>query len=336
MKAESLSLEGTFFIKGEFIEGTYDRVTCNFYQGEGNGKKALFLPLPVNAHTHLGDSFITQEPKGTLEEIVGPGGFKLSMLSETSENTIINGIKKSINYMKRIGTGSFIDFRETGYSGINTLEALRKSQENCIIMGRPKNVDDLKKISNIIDGVGFSALSDDNVAEMKIIAKEAKKNKLLVSTHYSEKKYEPMELLNEINPDFLIHCTALKSNQLDDLSKITKNVVVTPRSNLFYGIRPDYSKFIRSDFSLMLGTDNVMTVNPNIFEEMDFLYRYQRNVNRIEPEKIMEMAFCNSINPQKGKVKRSWFTFQGKIPTPFQIVTKFSYLNAKKIVEIEL
>ena len=50
-----------------------------------NGMYGTLIPMPVNAHTHIGDSFIRDEPRGELPEIVGPGGFKHRQLENSSE-----------------------------------------------------------------------------------------------------------------------------------------------------------------------------------------------------------------------------------------------------------
>ncbi len=42
---------------------------------------------------------------------------------------------------------------------------------------------------------------------------------------------------------------------------------------------------------LMIGTDNVFITEPDLFAEMDFLYRYQRFNTYISPSEILR--FCN-------------------------------------------
>jgi hypothetical protein len=96
---------------------------------------------------------------------------------------------------------------------------------------------------------------------------------------------------------------------------------------------------VESGFNIMLGTDNVMTVNPDIFQEMDFLYRIQKNTNRISHEDIMKMAFVNPykfIDKMGMKIEKRWLKFSGKIPTPYQIVTKLHLMNPVETTEIEL
>ena len=67
--------------------------------------------MPVNAHTHIGDSFIKDEPIGDLPEIVGPGGFKHRQLENSSDGIIMEGIKNSTSFMEKSGILSYFDFR---------------------------------------------------------------------------------------------------------------------------------------------------------------------------------------------------------------------------------
>ncbi|MHB1439817.1 MAG: amidohydrolase family protein [Cuniculiplasma sp.] len=337
MKNEEIA--GTFYIDGEYRDGIYYPEFNRFEEESHVRVKNFFIPMAVNAHTHIGDSFISSEPSGTLEEIVGPGGFKLRELQNVGQDTLIGGMKNSIKYMQGIGTGSFFDYREAGSSGIESLKTIRENEQNSLILARPDDEEDIRSISSIVNGVGFSAISDQNVDSMKEMAKIARNLKLLVSTHYSENRYEPMEPLFELKPDLLIHCTSLSRNQLNELLSVTKNVAVTPRSNRFFGIDANYSELIEAGFNLMLGTDNVMTVSPNIYQEMDFLFRIQKNRQRISPENIMKIVFKNPydfIQKAKVPVKRKWMHFKGIVPTPFQIVTKFNLFNPLEIKEVEL
>ncbi len=325
---------GTFYLDGEYRKGIYYSDENRFEENENVREEILYIPKPVNAHTHIGDSFIKEEPVGTLAEVVGPGGFKLRRLKSSDPEVLIGSIKNSINYMKGIGTGTFIDFREAGSSSMETIKAMRSSHPGSIILGRPENLEGLEKMKELINGIGFSAVSDDDNDLMISLGKRARNLGLIVSTHYSENRQEPIEPLYELKPDLLIHCTALGRNKLQSLKSITNNVAITPRSNFFFNIRPDYKMFLEEDINLMLGTDNVMTVNPNIFEEMDFLFRIQKNLNRIEPEEIMKMAFHNSFKFMKKSGIRNgenWIKFMGRIPSPYQIVTKFHLLNPVEI-----
>ena len=88
--------------------------------------KGLILPSLVNAHTHIGDSFIKQIkiklPKNVEKLVAPPEGLKHKLLKTTSDEDIIQGMEKSIDMMIKNGTKYFYDFRENGVLGINQLK----------------------------------------------------------------------------------------------------------------------------------------------------------------------------------------------------------------------
>jgi len=77
----------------------------------------LIVPTFVNAHTHIGDSFIREKdvklpfirekdvklPKNIEELVAPPNGLKHKLLNQASEGEIIDGMKKSIGEMKKTG-----------------------------------------------------------------------------------------------------------------------------------------------------------------------------------------------------------------------------------------
>ena len=115
----------------------------------------------------------------------------------------------------------------------------------------------------------------------------------IFSIHASEWVREDMDYVLSLNPDFIVHCIEADSNDLDRISRMKIPVAVTPRSNYFYGKKPDYSKFLDHEIDMMLGTDNVMVSTPDIYAEMDFMYKVEKTFNRISPEQIVKMVFLN-------------------------------------------
>ncbi len=313
---------GDFFNGKEMVEGYLDTEEGIFHQGVEGRKEYTCIRAPVNAHTHLGDSFIMDEPVGTLAEIVGPGGFKHTHLANTNVEKISQYMEESIEFMKRSGTHIFFDFRETGNRARMTIETIRNHSDG-IVLARPENIEDFKKVLDIIHGIGFSAVSDMNMDYARSLSEFAHKNGKIVASHFSENRVESLENIGEIKPDFLVHCTALDKKQLMDLYQITENIAVTPRSNRFFNIESDYRKFLDNGFNLCLGTDNAMICLPDLFGEMEFLYRIQKNVNRISPEEILEMA---TINPYKMletfhiEYREKWLCFKEREMTPYSII----------------
>ena len=101
--------------------------------------KGLIVPTFINAHTHIGDSFIRDKnidlPKNIEELVAPPDGLKHKLLREASDEEIIEGMEKSLYVMIKNGTKFFCDFRENGILGISQLKtALHLWKINSLIL----------------------------------------------------------------------------------------------------------------------------------------------------------------------------------------------------------
>ena len=122
--------------------------------GKGNPPKkpiykGLIVPTFVNAHTHIGDSFIREKnidlPKNIEELVAPPNGLKHKLLREASDEDIIKGMEKSIDIMIKSGTKYFCDFRENGILGISQLKAaLQLWNMTSLILSRPDSLEYIK------------------------------------------------------------------------------------------------------------------------------------------------------------------------------------------------
>jgi cytosine/adenosine deaminase-related metal-dependent hydrolase len=242
--------------------------------------KGLIIPTFVNAHTHIGDSFIKKKhaklPKN-IEELVGPpNGLKHRLLSRASDKEIINGMKNSIYEMKKTGVSIFCDFREGGKNGLNLLKIALKNQDILpVIFSRPKDLKyDSKEINDLLNssnGIGLSSISDWEYPEIVKIAKHVKKNNKIFGIHASERCREDIDLILDLKPDFLVHMTKASES---DFIKVKENnipVVICPRSNDFFGITPNYKLIKKTDLTFLIGTDNAMLNNSSVLDEIFFI-----------------------------------------------------------------
>jgi cytosine/adenosine deaminase-related metal-dependent hydrolase len=108
-------------------------------------------------------------------------------------------------------------------------------------------------------------------------------------------KSETIRALN-MKPHFLVHMTYASSNDLRSASKKTSGIVICPRANaaLAEGI-PDIELMKKFGCTIALGTDNVMINSPDIFREMDYLWKVTMGIHkkRIDPKEILKMATVN-------------------------------------------
>ncbi len=279
-------------------------------------KDSLLIPGFINAHVHIGDSFA--KDKGinlSLPEVVEPpDGLKHRLLKETEKETIIDGMKNGFKEMLSSGTTTFVDFREGGPEGILILkEALKDSLIRAFILGRTTpDFNTPHEILKMAHGIGLSSsnIYADNELEMiAIFCLEASK---IISTHVSEteeereiafKKFKISDIERSIkllNADLLVHAIYADDKDIDLISKHNTPIVICPRANGYFGVGfPPISAFLKHKILLCLGTDNVMANSPDLFREMEFLFKLFRGTNGINMLKTKDILSMVTINPAK-------------------------------------
>ena len=240
----------------------------------------LIVPSFVNAHTHIGDSFIKNKkinlPKDVEKLVAPPNGLKHKLLNKASEREIVDGMKKSIDEMVESGVSVFCDFRENGIKGINKLKnALTNTNLSSIILSRPVKMEYNKDEINVLlensNGIGLSSISDWNYSELARIAGHAKKKGKVFAIHASERIREDIDLVLDLKPDLLIHMVKANKSDLEIVKDNDIPIVVCPRSNNFFGLKTDLELFKKVGVKLILGTDNAMINSPNILDEITFI-----------------------------------------------------------------
>ena len=154
------------------------------------------------------------------------------------------------------------------------------------------------------DGLGISGSNENSDSSLKQFSKTKKLRAIhCAETKQSFSKSKSITKKTEVqrglllNPHFLIHMTYATKNYLKLASKKTKGIVVCPRANasLAEGI-PDVEQMMKMKCNLAIGTDNVMINSPDLFREMDFLWKVTMGINkkRIDPKKILKMTTVNA------------------------------------------
>ncbi len=283
-----ITISGLIYKDRRFEEG-HIIVSDNGYEikpgiMEGADHNGIIIPKFINCHTHIGDSAIPRPPKGTVEEIVGPpDGYKHRMLRQTSEEDIVQGMRKSIRIMESNGIGRFIDFREEGIKGTRQLS---KSMEDetysdhdgrikCDIYARPENnVFDQDEIDNLLEvstGLGISAISDWDYDELKAVGEYVAGEGQTLALHASERSREDIDKILDLKPKFLVHMIHASDDDLALCADGGIPIIICPRSNAFFGTTPPIERMLAAGIDICLGTDNMMLVEPDMFGEMEFL-----------------------------------------------------------------
>ena len=92
----------------------------------------------------------------------------------------------------------------------------------------------------------------------------------------------------------------------------TRGIVICPRANaaLAEGI-PDIDLMLRAKCNITIGTDNVMLNSPDLFREMDYLWKVTMGMSqaRFDPKEILKMATVNAgkmLNQKIGCIKENY------------------------------
>ena len=226
--------------------------------GKGNPPKkpickGLIVPTFINAHTHIGDSFIREKkidlPKNVKQLVAPPNGLKHKLLREASDEDIIDGMEKSIDIMIKNGTRYFCDFRENGILGISHLKAaLQSGNLTSLILSRPDSLNYNKNEVDILlknsDGIAISSISDWDYSELQKVARDTRHKNKIFALHASERIRENIDDILDLKPNF----------------KLLKKVEV----------------------NLLLGTDNAMLNSPVILEELNYLRSTTKEFSTME------------------------------------------------------
>ncbi|MHB8634749.1 MAG: amidohydrolase family protein [Thermoplasmatota archaeon] len=241
--------------------------------------RGWICPAPVNAHTHVADTFLRSHPKpASVAELVGPGGWKARQLAAASASEVVSGMRQVADEMAAVGTACFIDFREGGAAGAKLLRGAGLDVP-AQIYGRPAantfDEDEAAQVLAVVDGVGLSALRDfprkKDVAAWAEFCHDAHKPFAL---HASEAVREPMDAILSMEPAFLVHATSATRGDLDAVAAAGLPVVVCPRSNSHNGIRTPLDRYIAAGVTVALGTDNGMLADGNILQEAAQLFAW--------------------------------------------------------------
>jgi len=246
-------------------------------------QSTIMIPGLINSHVHIGDSFAKELGfnRGLSEIVAPPFGLKHKLLRKTSEETIIIGIKKAISEMLSNGITCFVDFREGGVEGVNLLrKVLEQVTINCLIYGRFMDESEIDAIFELADGVGLASYDQISMNNKKYVAKSKSISRKMIACHCAEKNHDPKLIDNIFNDnlvDVIIHGTKLTKKDLIRIQKEEKSLVLCPRCNGYFGVGfPPITEILQLEIPVSLGTDNLMTNNTDLFEEMRYLYRILR------------------------------------------------------------
>ena len=304
-----------------------------------NCEGLLLIPGLINSHTHIGDSIgkdigLNKDPDSKIHPVFG---IKQKILKKTPSKKLEQFMRKTVRSMIKKGITTFVDFREGGLEGVLLVRKVVDSMPiRSIILGRiefyqsknqiKKNIpipESYKKQLDILlkncEGLGISGANENSDFTLNQLSKTKKiraihsaetKESDLVSKQITKKTESARCML--LKPNFLVHMTYASKNDLKLAAKNTNGIVVCPRANasLAEGI-PDIEEMMKMKCNLAIGTDNVMINSPDLFREMDFLWKATMGIqkNRIDPKQILKMTTVNAgklLNKKIGCIKEGY------------------------------
>jgi cytosine/adenosine deaminase-related metal-dependent hydrolase len=169
------------------------------------------------------------------------------------------------------------------------------------------------------DGIGISGTNENSNSNLQSFSKTKKMRVIhaaetVESVNVSKKLTAKSEIQRAmlLKPTVLIHMTFATKNDLKLAAKNTRGIVVCPRANssLAEGI-PNITLMQKLGCNIAIGTDNVMINSPDIFREMDYLWKVTMGIsqNRFDPKQILKMATVNAgkiLNQKIGSIKENY------------------------------
>lgn len=177
----------------------------------------------------------------------------------------------------------------------------------------PRDIFDLLDVS---DGLGISG-TNENTDTSLIEYSDAVRNynntsslgtRRLLAIHTAEsqetaalsiRKFGLTEVeraIKFLQPDFVVHMTQATDKDITAIATNKIGVVVCPRSNGLLGCGvPRIGDMIKKGCTVGLGTDNVMLNSPDLFKEMDYIWKVSRagHIHQISARDILKMATVN-------------------------------------------
>lgn len=297
----------------------------------------LLIPGFINSHTHIGDSIAKDITLNkTVDERIHPVfGVKPKVLKKTKPSQLASFMQNTCKSMIHKGITTFVDFREGGIEGVEILKkVLTRVPIRSIILGRieyyqnsnqiKKNTeipsekrDELYKLLKKCDGIGVSGANENSNSVLKFYSNSKKLRAIhaaetkesVTASKRMTRKSEVIRAL-QLKPHFLVHMTQASKSELFLAAKKTRGIVICPRANasLAEGI-PNLKMMLETRCNVTIGTDNVMINSPDMFREMDYLWKVSMGINkkRIDPKQILKMATVNAgklLQKEIGTIER--------------------------------
>lgn len=258
-------------------------------------------------------------------------GMKRKILSRSDSSHLEAFMRNAAVSMLKGGIVAFADFREGGVDGVKLLRrALCGLKIKPLVLGRVEkyfgtsqsnsglesSIDSSVLSREVFDvlevscGLGISGTNENTDRSLieyhnAVRSYNSPKTKKLLAVHAAESKEttalsvrksgltEVERAIEFLQPDFVVHLTQATDKDIVAIAKNKIGVVVCPRSNGLLGCGiPRVADMINNGCTVGLGTDNVMLNSPDLFKEMDYIWKISRatGIHRIRALDVLKMA----------------------------------------------
>jgi cytosine/adenosine deaminase-related metal-dependent hydrolase len=225
----------------------------------------IVLPAFVNAHTHLGDSVAKEAAVGlSLDEAVAPpDSVKHRRLAAADHAELVSAMRRTLQFMRRTGTVSCLDFRENGVPGARALrEAAGPVDVDPFVFGSGDSA-----VLDVAHGYGASGANDDDFREERTACEE---RGVPFAIHAGEPDATDIHPALDLDPDLLVHMVHAEREHLKRVADESVPVAVCSRANEVLDVGTPPVRDLLDHTTVALGTDNVMLNPPSMFREMAF------------------------------------------------------------------
>jgi cytosine/adenosine deaminase-related metal-dependent hydrolase len=296
---------GRLLLERETVDGWVEAESgrcVDWGEGKPDGKPAAtgwIVPSPVNAHTHVADTFLRDRPgkPATVADLVGPGGWKARHLAAANPVEVAEGVRRCAGEMAAIGTSRFLDFREGGVEGVRFLRSLADGLPvEPFILGRPLQrdyeADEARDLLAEADGIGLSALRDfPEPGDVEAWAEACHKARKPFALHASEAKREDMEAVLALEPAFIVHATQATKADLEAVADAGATIACCPRSSAHYGMKSPVDRMAAAGAKVAVGTDNGMLHDGDLRADLALLHEWHP---KLGVEDLLRMATWNA------------------------------------------
>jgi cytosine/adenosine deaminase-related metal-dependent hydrolase len=170
-----------------------------------------------------------------------------------------------------------------------------------------------RSILELCDGFGLSGANENSDESMSIykrliqMARKSNRN-VLLAIHAAESKKavdlsisathrtEVQRILSSLKPDFIVHMNNATDEDISHVTGQGIGIVVCPSSNALLRTGfPRVSKMLQLGCCVGIGTDNCMINPPDMFREMEFLWKGSRLLDKeyLSARDVLKMATVN-------------------------------------------